>query len=524
MTLTVEPMPVETKPRATKKEYTPPGRAGSVVTVKTRYDNFIGGRWVPPVSGKYLPNLSPVDGKPFCEVAKSTAEDVELALDAAHAAKVAWGETSLAERAAVLNRIADAMEANLEMLAVAESWENGKPVRETLGADLPLAVDHFRYFAGATRSLEGRTTEIDKETVAYHFHEPLGVVGQIIPFNFPLLMAAWKIAPALAAGNCTVLKPASPTPWSILKFAEVVADVVPPGVINIVTGPGGEIGKALASSPRIAKIGFTGETTTGRLIMQYAAQNLIPSTVELGGKSPNIFFADVMAADDEFLDKAIEGLVLYAFNKGEVCTCPSRALIQESIYDKFMARCLERIRLIQQGNPLDEATMLGPQVSAQQLEKIISYVEIGLQEGAECLIGGKRAEMGGELAGGYYFEPTVLKGHNKMRVFQEEIFGPVLAVTTFKDEAEALEIANDTLYGLGAGVWTRDGSRAYRMGRAIKAGRVWTNCYHLYPAGAAFGGYKISGVGRENHQMMLEHYSQTKNMLVSYSPKALGFF
>jgi aldehyde dehydrogenase len=471
-----------------------------------------------------MPNLSPVDGKPFCEVAKSTAEDVELALDAAHAAKVAWGETSLAERAAVLNRIADAMEANLEMLAVAESWENGKPVRETLGADLPLAVDHFRYFAGATRSLEGRTTEIDKETVAYHFHEPLGVVGQIIPFNFPLLMAAWKIAPALAAGNCTVLKPASPTPWSILKFAEVVADVVPPGVINIVTGPGGEIGKALASSPRIAKIGFTGETTTGRLIMQYAAQNLIPSTVELGGKSPNIFFADVMAADDEFLDKAIEGLVLYAFNKGEVCTCPSRALIQESIYDKFMARCLERIRLIQQGNPLDEATMLGPQVSAQQLEKIISYVEIGLQEGAECLIGGKRAEMGGELAGGYYFEPTVLKGHNKMRVFQEEIFGPVLAVTTFKDEAEALEIANDTLYGLGAGVWTRDGSRAYRMGRAIKAGRVWTNCYHLYPAGAAFGGYKISGVGRENHQMMLEHYSQTKNMLVSYSPKALGFF
>jgi aldehyde dehydrogenase len=360
--------------------------------------------------------------------------------------------------------------------------------------------------------------------VAYHFHEPLGVVGQIIPFNFPLLMAAWKIAPALAAGNCTVLKPASPTPWSILKFAEVVAGVVPPGVINIVTGPGGEIGKALASSPRIAKIGFTGETTTGRLIMQYAAQNLIPSTVELGGKSPNIFFADVMAADDEFLDKAIEGLVLYAFNKGEVCTCPSRALIQESIYDKFMARCLERIRLIQQGNPLDEATMLGPQVSAQQLEKIISYVEIGLQEGAECLIGGKRAEMGGELAGGYYFEPTVLKGHNKMRVFQEEIFGPVLAVTTFKDEAEALEIANDTLYGLGAGVWTRDGSRAYRMGRAIKAGRVWTNCYHLYPAGAAFGGYKISGVGRENHQMMLEHYSQTKNMLVSYSPKALGFF
>jgi aldehyde dehydrogenase len=524
MTLTVERTKVETDPLTGATAYAPPGTPGSVVSLKARYDNFIGGRWVAPVAGEYMTNVSPVTGKPFCEVARSTAADVELALDAAHAAKNAWGETSLPDRAAVLNRIADAIEANLEMLAVAESWENGKPVRETLAADLPLAVDHFRYFAGATRALEGRTTEIDKDTVAYHFHEPLGVVGQIIPFNFPLLMAAWKIAPALAAGNCTVLKPASPTPWSILKLAEVIADIVPPGVVNIVTGPGAAIGKALASSPRIAKIGFTGETTTGRLIMQYAAQNLIPSTVELGGKSPNIFFADVMAEDDEFLDKAIEGLVLYAFNKGEVCTCPSRALIQESIYERFMDRCLERIRLIKQGNPLDPTTMLGPQVSDQQLEKISSYVDIGLQEGAECLIGGRRAVLNGDFADGYYFEPTVLKGNNKMRVFQEEIFGPVLAVTTFKDEAEAVEIANDSPYGLGAGVWTRDGNRAYRMGRAIKAGRVWTNCYHLYPAGAAFGGYKISGVGRENHQMMLEHYSQTKNLLVSYSPKALGFF
>jgi aldehyde dehydrogenase len=457
-------------------------------------------------------------------VARSTAEDVELALDAAHAAKDAWGESSLTERAAVLNAIADRIEENLEMLAVAETWENGKPVRETLAADIPLAVDHFRYFAGATRSLEGRTTEIDKDTVAYHFHEPLGVVGQIIPFNFPLLMAAWKIAPALAAGNCTVVKPASPTPWSILKLAEVIGDVVPPGVLNVVTGPGAEIGKALATSPRIAKIGFTGETTTGRLIMQYAAENIIPSTVELGGKSPNIFFADVMEEDDEYLDKAVEGLVLYAFNKGEVCTCPSRALIEESIYDRFMERALERIRAIRQGDPLDLATMIGPQVSRQQIEKIASYVDIGRQEGAEVLIGGERAHLGGEFEDGYYFEPTVLKGHNDMRVFQEEIFGPVLAVTTFKDEAEAVEIANDTLYGLGAGVWTRNGNRAYRMGRAIKAGRVWTNCYHLYPAGAAFGGYKISGVGRENHAMMLEHYSQTKNVLVSYSTSPLGFF
>jgi aldehyde dehydrogenase len=504
--------------------YTAPGRPGSVVEVKPRYENFIGGKWVAPTSGRYSKNLSPADGKPFCEVPQSTPEDVELALDAAHAARVAWGETSLADRAKVLNRIADAIEANLEMLAVAESWENGKPVRETLAADIPLAADHFRYFAGATRSLEGSVSEIDKDTVAYHFHEPLGVVGQIIPFNFPLLMAAWKLAPALAAGNCVVLKPASPTPWSILKFAEVVQEIVPAGVLNIVNGPGAEIGKALASNKRIAKIAFTGETTTGRLIMQYAAQNIIPVTLELGGKSPNIFFADVMAEDDDFLDKAIEGLVLYAFNKGEVCTCPSRALVQESIYDRFMERCLARIEKIKQGNPLDTETMIGPQVSAQQLQKIASYVEIGAQEGAKCLIGGHRAAVDGEFAEGYYYEPTVLQGHNDMRVFQEEIFGPVLAVTTFKDEADALRIANDTMYGLGAGVWTRDGNLAFRMGRAIQAGRVWTNCYHLYPAGAAFGGYKISGVGRETHKMMLEHYSQTKNLLVSYSSKPLGFF
>ncbi|MBN1140353.1 MAG: aldehyde dehydrogenase [Deltaproteobacteria bacterium] len=506
------------------KIYEAPGRPGSIVSVKPRYDNFIGGQWVAPEQGKYMANISPVTGKPFCEVARSTSADVERALDAAHKAKDAWGATPLAERSAVLNRMADAIEANLEMLAVAESWENGKPVRETLAADIPLAIDHFRYFAGAARALEGTLTEIDKDTIAYHFFEPLGVVGQIIPFNFPILMAAWKIAPALAAGNCTVIKPASPTPWSILKLAEIIADIVPPGVVNIVTGPGGEIGKALATSPRIAKIGFTGETVTGRLIMQYAAQNLIPSTTELGGKSPNIFFADVMAEDDAFLDKAVEGLVLYAFNKGEVCTCPSRALVQESIYDKFMTRCLERIGKIIQGNPLDTATMIGAQVSTQQLEKISGYVEIGKQEGAECLIGGKRNLLDGELAGGFYYQPTVLRGHNKMRVFQEEIFGPVLAVTTFTDEAEALSIANDTLYGLGAGVWTRDGSRAYRMGRAIKAGRVWTNCYHLYPAGAAFGGYKISGVGRENHRMMLAHYTQTKNLLVSHNPNPLGFF
>ena len=509
---------------ADTRVYAAPGTAGSPVALKARYENFIGGAWVPPTTGEYRANLTPGTGRPFCEVASSAPADVELALDAAHAAKDAWAAKSPAERAAVLDAIADVMEANLEMLAVAESYENGKPVRETLAADIPLAIDHFRYFAGAVRAEEGRISEVDDKTYAYHFSEPLGVVGQIIPFNFPLLMAAWKIAPALAAGNCTVVKPASPTPWSILKLCEIIGDVVPPGVLNVVNGPGAEIGKALASSKRIAKVAFTGETVTGRLIMTYAAQNLIPSTTELGGKSPNIFFEDVMAADDAFLDKAIEGLVLYAFNKGEVCTCPSRALIHESIYEPFMGRCLERIAAIRQGDPLDPETMIGAQVSRNQLDKIAGYVEIGREEGAEVLIGGSRTPMEGELSGGYYFEPTVLEGHNGMRVFQEEIFGPVLAVTTFKDEAEALAIANDTMYGLGAGVWTRDGARAFRMGRAIKAGRVWTNCYHLYPAHAAFGGYKASGVGRENHRMMLEHYSQTKCLLVSYDANPMGFF
>jgi aldehyde dehydrogenase len=509
--------------------YVPPGHPDSTVHVEPRYENFIGGKWQAPTEGKYAPNLSPATAAPICEVPQSTAVDIELALDAAHEAKDEWGEKSPAARAAVLNAVADAIDANREMLAIAESWENGKPVRETLVADIPLAADHFRYFAAAILAEEGTISEVEgvgdrRPLVAYHYREPLGVVGQIIPFNFPLLMAAWKLAPALAAGNCSVLKPASPTPWSILKLMEVIGDVVPPGVINVVNGPGAEIGKALATNKRIAKVAFTGETVTGRLIMQYAAQNLIPVSLELGGKSPNIFFEDVLTADDEFLDKAVEGLVLYAFNKGEVCTAPSRALIQESINDEFIGRALERVRAIKQGNPLDTETMMGPQVSKQQIEKIASYVEIGLKEGAELLAGGHRAKVDGEFEGGYYFEPTVLKGHNKMRVFQEEIFGPVLSVTTFKDEAEALEIANDTLYGLGAGVWTRNYDLAYRAGRQIKAGRVWTNCYHQYPAGAAFGGYKISGIGRENHKMMLDHYSQTKNLLVDYSTKPLGFF
>ncbi|MBM6401750.1 acetaldehyde dehydrogenase ExaC [Phycicoccus sonneratiae] len=504
--------------------YTPPGRDGSGIEVKGRYENWIGGQWVPPVKGQYFENITPVTGQVFTEIARSTAEDVELALDAAHGASESWGRTSATERSNVLLKIADRMEAHLEDLAVIETWDNGKPVRETLAADLPLAIDHFRYFAGAVRAQEGSIGEIDEYTVAYHIHEPLGVVAQIIPWNFPILMAVWKLAPALAGGNCVVLKPAEQTPWSVLKLIEIIGDLLPDGVLNIVNGFGVEAGKPLASSPRIAKVAFTGETTTGRLIMQYASQNLIPVTLELGGKSPNIFFESVAAQRDSFYDKSLEGFALFALNQGEVCTCPSRALIQSSIYDDFLQDAVDRVGKIVQGNPLDTDTMIGAQASNDQLEKILSYIDIGKQEGAKVLIGGARADLGGELSGGYYVQPTVFEGENSMRIFQEEIFGPVVAVTRFDDESDGLKVANDTLYGLGAGVWSRDGSQAYRAGREIKAGRVWTNNYHAYPAHAAFGGYKQSGIGRETHKMMLEHYQQTKNLLVSYSPDALGFF
>jgi len=504
--------------------YAAPGEAGAKIQYRNQYDNFIGGKWVPAVKGETFDVITPISGKVYTRVARSGAEDIELALDAAHAAAPRWGRTSAAERSALLLKIAERIEANCELLAYAETVDNGKPIRETLNADIPLAVDHFRYFAGCVRAQEGGISEIDEHTVAYHFHEPIGVVGQIIPWNFPILMAAWKLAPALGAGNCVVLKPAEQTPVSILVLAELIADLLPPGVLNIVNGYGREAGLPLATSKRIAKIAFTGSTSTGRVIAQAAADNLIPATLELGGKSPNIFFEDVMAADDSFLDKAIEGLVLFAFNQGEVCTCPSRALIQESIYERFMERCLPRIAAIKQGNPLDTETMIGAQASKEQLTKIQNYLQLGVEEGAKVLIGGEQARLGGALAGGFYVRPTVFSGHNRMRIFQEEIFGPVLAVTTFKDEADALAIANDTLYGLGAGVWSRNGNVAYRMGRAIQAGRVWTNCYHAYPAHAAFGGYKESGIGRETHKVMLDHYQQTKNLLVSYAEQKLGFF
>ena len=501
-----------------------PGRYGFPVTIRKQYDNYIGGQWVAPSSGAYFENVTPVTGEVLCEIARSNATDIDRALDAAHGAKAAWGKTSTTARSNMLNLIAQRMEENLEMLATVETWDNGKAIRETMVADIPLAIDHFRYFAGVIRAQEGGISEIDATTVAYHYHEPLGVIGLIIPWNFPILMAAWKLAPALAAGNCVVLKPAEQTPLSILVLAELIADILPAGVLNIVNGFGLEAGKPLASSPRIQKVAFTGETTTGRLIMQYASQNIIPVTLELGGKSPNIFFADVVSQDDAFYNKALEGFTMFALNQGEVCTCPSRALIQDTIYEQFMERAIKRVKAIKQANPLDNTTMMGAQASSEQMEKILSYIDIGKQEGAELLTGGKRATMEGDLANGFYVEPTIFKGNNKMRIFQEEIFGPVVSVTTFHDQDEALALANDTLYGLGAGVWTRDMNRAYQMGRGIQAGRVWTNCYHLYPAHAAFGGFKQSGIGRENHKMMLDHYQQTKNQLISYSPDAMGFF
>lgn len=502
-------------------KYANPNTEGSKVQFKDKYDNFIGGEWVAPIDGNYFDNVSPVDGKVYCQVARSDAKDVEKALDAAHAAKDKWNASTPTECSNLLNKIANRLEENQEMLAIAETWENGKPIRETLAADIPLAIDHFRYFAGCVRAQEGSISQIDEDTVAYHYHEPLGVVGQIIPWNFPILMAAWKLAPALAAGNCVVLKPAEQTPTSILLVMELIADLLPAGVINVVNGFGPEVGEPLATNPRIDKVAFTGSTQVGQKIMEYATQNIIPITLELGGKSPNIFFADVMDKDDDYLEKALEGFAMFALNQGEVCTCPSRALVHESIAEAFLKKAVERVKNIKTGHPLDTDTMIGAQASQEQQEKILSLIDVGRKEGAEVLTGGHARQ---EIEEGYYIEPTILKGTNDMTVFRDEIFGPVLSVTTFKDFDEAIKIANDTMYGLGAGVWSRNGNIAYRAGRAIKAGRVWTNCYHIYPAHAAFGGYKKSGIGRENHKMMLAHYQQTKNLLVSYSEKPMGLF
>ncbi|MGS4346507.1 aldehyde dehydrogenase family protein [Myroides odoratus] len=491
---------------------------------KEKYDNYIGGKFVAPVQGKYFDSVTPINGKVFTKAAHSTEEDLILAINAADKAFETWSKTSATERSNILFRIADRMEQNLDYIAQVETIDNGKAIRETMNADIPLAIDHFRYFAGVIRAEEGSVVELDEHTVSMIVHEPLGVVAQIIPWNFPILMAVWKLAPALAAGNCVVLKPAESTPISIMVLMELIGDLVPAGVINIVNGFGSELGQKLVTNPKISKAAFTGSTATGRLVMQYATENIIPVTLELGGKSPNIFFESIMDHDDEYLDKAIEGAVLFAFNQGEICTCPSRLLIQESIYDKFIARVLERVKAIKVGNPLDPTTMMGAQASKMQYDKISSYLKLGKEEGAEVLVGGEVNHLGGDLETGYYIQPTLFKGHNKMRIFQEEIFGPVLAVTTFKDEKEAIEIANDTLYGLGAGVWTRDAHQLYQIPRAIKAGRVWVNNYHNYPAGAPFGGYKQSGIGRENHKMMLGHYRQTKNMLISYNKNKLGFF
>ena len=493
-------------------------------TFKDKYDNFIGGKFVAPASGQYFDVVSPVDGKVFTKAAHSNKDDLTLAVDAAHEAFKTWGKVSVTDRSNMLIKIAQVMEDNLEYLAAVETIDNGKAVRETLAADLPLAIDHFRYFAGVIRAEEGSVSELDDTTVSLIVHEPIGVIAQIIPWNFPLLMAVWKLAPALAAGNCVVLKPAENTPISIMVLMELIGDIIPAGVVNVVNGFGSELGRALVTNPKVAKAAFTGSTATGRMVMQYATENIVPVTLELGGKSPNIFFPSVMEADDEFLDKAIEGAVLYCLNQGEVCTCPSRLLVHEDIYDKFIERVIERVAAVKTGNPLDPTVMMGAQASKVQRDKIMSYINLGKEEGAELLIGGDENKLGGDLDNGYYIKPTVFKGTNKMRIFQEEIFGPVLAVTTFKTTEEAIEIANDTLYGLGAGVWTRDAHELYQVPRAIHAGRVWVNSYHAYPAGAPFGGYKQSGIGRENHKMMLAHYRQTKNMLISYNKNKLGFF
>ncbi|WP_180172278.1 aldehyde dehydrogenase family protein [Acinetobacter sp. YH12023] len=501
--------------------YVDPNQPGSKVQFKAQYENLIGGQWVAPVKGEYFENISPVDGKVFTKVPRSSAEDIELALDAAHKAKAQWNASSPTTRSNILLKIADRLEENLELLAVAETWDNGKPIRETLAADIPLCIDHFRYFAGCIRAQEGGISEIDENTIAYHFHEPLGVVGQIIPWNFPILMAAWKLAPALAAGNCIVLKPAEQTPVSILVLAELIQDLLPPGVLNIVNGYGVEVGRPLATNPRISKIAFTGSTAVGQMIMQYATENIIPVTLELGGKSPNIFFEDIMDKDDEFLDKTLEGFAMFALNQGEICTCPSRALVQESIADRFLEMAVERVKRIKTGHPLDTDTMIGAQASQEQQDKILGCIATGKSEGAQLITGG---DPRNEVGTGFYIEPTIFKGTNDMKIFQEEIFGPVLSVATFKDFDDAIKIANDTIYGLGAGVWSRSAHTSYRAGRAIQAGRVWTNCYHIYPAHAAFGGYKKSGIGRENHKMMLDHYQQTKNLLVSYDTKPMGFF
>lgn len=494
------------------------------VPLKEKYDNYINGQWTPPANGKYFDVITPLDGTVMAKAAHSNEQDLDKAVNAAEEAFKTWGKTSVTERSIILNKIADRMEANLENIAVAETMDNGKPVRETLNADIPLAIDHFRYFAGVIRAEEGSLMELDNNTVSLIVNEPIGVVAQIIPWNFPILMAVWKLAPALAAGNTVILKPAENTPISILYLVELIGDLLPPGVLNVVNGFGAELGHALVTNKKVQKAAFTGSTATGRMVMQYATENIIPVTLELGGKSPNVFFESVMDEDDAFLDKAIEGAVLFALNQGEICTCPSRLLIQESIYDQFIEKVVERVNAIKPGNPLDTSTMIGAQASKIQYDKILSYINLGKEEGAEVLTGGDANKLEGDLANGYYIQPTLLKGHNKMRVFQEEIFGPVLAVTTFKDEAEALEIANDTIYGLGAGVWTRDAHQLYQIPRAIQAGRVWVNQYHSYPAGAPFGGYKQSGIGRENHKMMLDHYRQTKNMLISYDKNKLGFF
>jgi len=504
--------------------YKLPGNANPDTKFKSRFENYIGGEWIAPVQGLYFNNLSPVNGEILCEAPRSSQADIDLALDKCEDVMPTWSKSSVTERSNILLKIADRIEENIEELAVAETWENGKPIRESLNADLPLVIDQFRYFAGCVRAQESGMSEIDSNTLSYHLKEPVGIVGQIIPWNFPLLMAAWKLAPAIASGCCSILKPAEQTPCTVLILMSLIGDLLPPGVVNVVNGYGDEVGRALASSSRINKLAFTGSTEVGASILSCAAQSIIPCTVELGGKSPNIFMEDVMSQGESYINKAVEGVLMAFLNQGEVCTCPSRALIQSSIYDDLMDRVLDRANKIKQGNPLDTDTMVGAQVSSEQLDKVMGYMHVACNEGAKVLLGGQTATVPENLANGYYVQPTILEGKNSMQVFQEEIFGPTLAVTSFDSVEEALEIANDTVYGLGAGVWTRDMNQARFLAKGIEAGRIWVNCYHLYPAHTAFGGYKKSGVGRECHGMSLDNYQQTKSVVVSYDESPMGFF
>lgn len=491
----------------------------SEVKLQHKYQLFIGGKWKDASDGGTFKTISPADGKVLAECAQATREDVDEAVKAAWKAFAAWKNTSVNERAAVLNRIADMIDANTENLAMVESLDNGKPIRETMAVDIPMAAQHFRYFAGCIMADEGSANILGTDTLSLILREPIGVVGQIVPWNFPFLMAAWKLAPVLASGCCTVFKPSSVTPLSVLELARLIQDVVPAGVFNVITGSGSRSGQYMLEHDGFRKLAFTGSTEVGRDVAMAAAKRLIPATLELGGKSANIFFED---CDWEM---AMDGLQMgILFNQGQVCCAGSRVFVQESIYDKFVEEAVKRFNAVKVGMPWEKDTQMGAQINEHQVQHILEYIEIGKKEGARVACGGERAAEG-DLAKGAFMQPTLLVDvDNHMRVAQEEIFGPVACVIKFRDEAEVIEMANDNPYGLGGAVWTRDINRAIRVARGIETGRMWVNTYNAIPEGAPFGGYKQSGIGRETHKIMLEHYTQMKNIMINLSELPTGFY